>query len=73
MINIVFADDPAETVFEFQLQHDDLATIRNTGSHKFCKDLDGKPRKKRTHPPRCSLGNHMPSSLANVRYALARR
>ena len=40
MINLVFADDPNATVFEFQLQHDDLATIRNQGSHKFCKDLD---------------------------------
>ena len=40
MVNLVFADDPTATVFEFQLQHDDLATIRNQGSHKFCKNLD---------------------------------
>ena len=34
MINFCFTDDPTQTVFEFQLQHEDLATIRNNGSHK---------------------------------------
>lgn len=35
MLNFCFTDDPTQTVFEFQLQHDDLATIRNEGSHKY--------------------------------------
>ena len=33
MLNLMFADDPTETVHELQLQHTDLATIRNEGSH----------------------------------------
>ena len=35
MLNLMFADDPTETVHELQLQHTDLATIRNEGSHTY--------------------------------------